>query len=186
MKTEKGFTLIELLVVAGIIAILIALFFPNIIHPQAQAQGSGVSRLLANRVFILTALSGLLIQVVKVILSLFIERRLNFRRFIETGGMPSSHSASVSTLATLVGLRLGFDSILFAVTTFFSLIVMYDAAGLRRAAGRQARALNQIIEDLQLHRQVDDARFRELLGHTPLEVLMGALFGIAFALAFFR
>jgi len=62
--------------------------------------------------------------------------------------------------------------------------VMYDAAGLRRAAGRQAQALNRIIQDLQLHRHVEDANLRELLGHTPLEVLMGAIFGIAFALAF--
>lgn len=186
MKLGKGFTLIELLVVAGITILLVALALPNIVNPQNQIEGSHVSRLLTNRVLLLTALSGIFIQVVKVILSLFIERRFNFRRLIETGGMPSSHSASVSTLSTLVGLRAGFDSLLFAVTTFFSLIVMYDAAGLRRAAGKQARALNLIIEDLQLHRQVEDARFRELLGHTPLEVLMGALFGIAFAMAFFR
>lgn len=145
----------------------------------------GFSRIFANQAFILAALSGLFIQAVKVILSVFLERRINFRRFFETGGMPSSHAASVSTLSTLVGLHQGFDSLLFAVTTFFSLIVMYDAAGLRRAAGRQAQALNRIIEDLQLHRQVEDAQLRELLGHTPLEVLMGALFGIVFAVAFF-
>jgi hypothetical protein len=186
MQAEKGFTLIELLVIAGITIILVALALPDLVEPQTQTLGSPISSLLANRILVLTALSGIFIQVVKVILSLFIERRVNFRRLIETGGMPSSHSASVSALSTLVGLRAGFDSLLFAVTTFFSLIVMYDAAGLRRAAGKQARALNLIIEDLQLHRQVEDARFRELLGHTPLEVLMGALFGIAFALAFFR
>ncbi len=145
-----------------------------------------VSQIFTNQVFILTALSGFFVQAVKVILAFVIERRINFRRFFETGGMPSSHAASVSTLSTLVGLGQGFDSPLFAVTTFFSLIVMYDAAGLRRAAGRQAQALNRIIQDLQLHRQVEDANLRELLGHTPLEVLMGALFGIAFALAFYR
>jgi hypothetical protein len=145
----------------------------------------GLSQIFTNQTFILTALSGLFVQAVKVVLSFAIERRVNFRRFFETGGMPSSHAASVCTLSTLVGLGQGFVSPLFAVTGFFSLIVMYDAAGLRRAAGRQARALNRIIQDLQLHRQVEDAHFRELLGHTPLEVLMGALFGIAFALAFF-
>ncbi len=145
-----------------------------------------ISQIFTNQIFILTALSGFFVQAVKVVLAFVIERRINFRRFFETGGMPSSHAASVSTLSTLVGLGQGFDSPLFAVTTFFSLIVMYDAAGLRRAAGRQAQALNRIIQDLQLHRQVEDANLRELLGHTPLEVLMGALFGIAFALAFYR
>jgi len=139
--------------------------------------------LFHNRILILTVLSGLLIQALKVFLVYLKERRLNFRIFVQTGGMPSSHCASVATLSTLVGLRQGLDSPLFAVTAFFSFIVMYDAAGLRRAAGRQAMVLNRIMEDLKLGK-MGDTRLRELLGHTPVEVLVGALFGIAFALVF--
>ena len=94
--------------------------------------------------------------------------------------MPSSHSAFVTSLATGVGLTEGFDSTLFALAAVFALIVMYDAAGVRRAAGKQARVLNAIIEDLN-RRELHPERLRELLGHTPVEVLAGALLGILIA-----
>ncbi len=94
--------------------------------------------------------------------------------------MPSSHSALVTALTTGVGLRDGFDSSLFALAVVFALVVMYDAAGVRRAAGKQARVLNAIIEDLN-RRQLHPERLRELLGHTPFEVLVGALLGIIIA-----
>jgi acid phosphatase family membrane protein YuiD len=100
--------------------------------------------------------------------------------------MPSSHAASVAALSTCVGLSEGFDSVLFNVVVFFSLIVMYDAAGLRRAAGRQATLLNRILhEHIQLPGPPQD-RLRELLGHTPLEVLVGAVIGVLFSIALFR
>jgi hypothetical protein len=129
---------------------------------------------------------GFLVQISKVLTFLMREKKINVRRFVETGGMPSSHAASVAALSTCVGLQEGFDSILFGVVTFFSLIVMYDAAGLRRAAGRQASLLNRILhEHIQLPGPPHD-RLRELLGHTPFEVLVGAIIGILFSIALYR
>ncbi len=129
---------------------------------------------------------GFLVQMSKVLTFLVREKKINVRRFVETGGMPSSHASSVMALSTSVGLREGFESVLFAVTLYFSLIVMYDAAGLRRAAGRQASLLNRILNE---HIQLPGAphhQLRELLGHTPFEVLVGALIGILYSIAIYR
>ena len=126
---------------------------------------------------------GFAIQVYKGLASYFIHRRWNFRRFVQTGGMPSAHSAAVSALSTAVGLRSGFNSLLFGVTLYFSLIVMYDAAGLRQAAGRQAMILNRLMNEHFVEAEADRHRLMELLGHTPLEVLLGALLGVSCALA---
>ena len=129
---------------------------------------------------------GFLVQMSKVLTFLVREKKINVRRFVETGGMPSSHAASVMSLSTCVGLREGFESVLFAVSLYFSLIVMYDAAGLRRSAGRQASLLNRILNE---HIQLPGAphqQLRELLGHTPIEVLVGALIGILFSIAIYR
>ena len=109
-------------------------------------------------------------------------RHWNLRRFVETGGMPSSHAASVSSLSTMVGLHDGFRSSLFAVTLFFSLIVMYDAAGLRRAAGRHATVLNRLIDEHFKNPEEGAQKLMELLGHTPFEVFVGSLLGVAGAL----
>jgi len=100
--------------------------------------------------------------------------------------MPSSHSASVAALTTAIGLQRGCTSGLFAVTLYFSLIVMYDAAGLRRAAGRQAAVLNRLIDRHFQHPEGDTQRLMELLGHTPLEVLVGALVGVGSVLLWNR
>lgn len=94
--------------------------------------------------------------------------------------MPSSHSAFVTSLGTAIGLTEGFHSTLFALSAAFALIVMYDASGVRRAAGKQAKVLNTIIEDLRM-RELHPERLRELLGHTPFEVLIGAILGIVIA-----
>ena len=129
---------------------------------------------------------GFLVQLSKVLTFLLREKKINVRRLVETGGMPSSHAASVCALSTCVGLREGVGSVLFQVVLFFSLIVMYDAAGLRRAAGRQATLLNRILhEHIQLPGPPPE-RLRELLGHTPIEVLVGAIIGILFSLAIYR
>jgi hypothetical protein len=96
--------------------------------------------------------------------------------------MPSSHAASVAALTTSIGISEGFRSGLFGATLFFSLIVMYDAAGLRRAAGRQAAILNRLIDEHFRHPEEDAQKLIELLGHTPLEVLVGALLGVGAAL----
>jgi acid phosphatase family membrane protein YuiD len=117
-------------------------------------------------------------QVAKLTLYSVRQHRLNLRVLAETGGMPSSHSAIVAGLTTAVGKHAGVASPDFAIALIFSFVVMYDAAGLRRAAGRQAEVLNRLVEDLVHMRGVQEARLRELLGHTPVEVLVGALIGL--------
>ncbi|HSS62765.1 MAG TPA: divergent PAP2 family protein [Candidatus Limnocylindrales bacterium] len=123
-----------------------------------------------------------LAQAAKVTLTSVRQRRLNLRVLAETGGMPSSHSAIVAGLTTAVGKYSGVGSASFAIALIFTFVVMYDAAGLRRAAGRQAEVLNRLVEDLVHMRGVQEARLRELLGHTPTEVLMGALIGLVVGL----
>jgi uncharacterized protein len=117
-------------------------------------------------------------QTAKVILYSVRERRLNLRVLAVTGGMPSSHSAIVMGLTTAIGKYAGPTSPQFAIALIFSFVVMYDAAGLRRAAGRQAAILNRLVEDLVHMRGVQEQKLRELLGHTPVEVLVGAVLGV--------
>ena len=121
-------------------------------------------------------------QAAKVILTSVRQRRLNLRVLAETGGMPSSHAAIVMGMTTAVGKYAGVSSAPFAIALIFSFVVMYDAAGLRRAAGRQAAILNRLVEDLVHMRGVQEQKLRELLGHTPVEVLVGAVFGVAVGL----
>ena len=132
---------------------------------------------------ILVAFSGIVTaQIIKFLLHLIIKRSMDLRLFTTTGGMPSSHSAGVMGLATAVGLIKGFDSIEFAIALGYAFIVMYDAAGVRRAAGKQAACLNKIIMDLY-NQDLQEAggKLKELLGHTPMQVLVGALYGVAYA-----
>ena len=118
-------------------------------------------------------------QAAKVIYTSVRQKRLNLRVLAETGGMPSSHSAIVMGLTASVGKYSGLSSAAFAIALIFSFVVMYDAAGLRRAAGRQAEILNRLVEDLVHMRGVQEQKLRELLGHTPVEVLVGAVLGLA-------
>lgn len=126
--------------------------------------------------------SALIAQILKFIGYLIVKRKINFQLLATTGGMPSSHSSGIVALATMVGFLCGFGSINFAIATGYSLVVMYDAAGLRRAAGKMATSLNKIMDDYYAHKQTDPReRLKELLGHTPIEVFFGALLGIAVA-----
>ena len=122
-------------------------------------------------------------QVIKSIVFLIIKRTLDVRLFTTTGGMPSSHSAGVMGLSTAVGLITGFNSVEFAIALGFACIVMYDAAGVRRAAGKQAACLNRIIMDVY-KQDLEEAggKLKELLGHTPIQVFVGAAYGIIYAL----
>jgi acid phosphatase family membrane protein YuiD len=124
----------------------------------------------------------LIAQAVKLLLHSLRNRRLDLRVLASMGGMPSSHSAMVMALTTAVGRVNGVGSPLFAVALIFSFVVMYDAAGVRRAAGRQAAVLNRLVDDLMHQRPIVEERLRELLGHTPVEVLAGAALGIAIGL----
>jgi uncharacterized protein len=121
----------------------------------------------------------LLAQVIKGVVDIIKNRKLNVRVVLGSGGMPSSHSALVTALATGVGQIDGWDSIEFALATVFAIIVMYDAAGVRRAAGKQARILNQMIDELfQEEHRFNEERLKELLGHTPVQVFAGSALGI--------
>lgn len=123
-----------------------------------------------------------IIQVWKFVYSLIKNKKVDFKRLIGAGGMPSSHSAIVTSLATTIAVKYGFDSPLFAISLVLALIVMYDAAGVRRAAGKQARILNQMINSKDMPNVVRQEKLIELLGHTPFEVFIGALVGIVYAL----
>lgn len=124
----------------------------------------------------------LLAQTIKFSLHLIFNKKIDFRLFTTTGGMPSAHSASVMGLSTMVGLILGFDSVEFAIALGYALVVMYDAAGVRRAAGKQAACLNRILDDFYKHEiQEIGGRLKELLGHTPLQVFWGAVLGVIYA-----
>lgn len=116
-------------------------------------------------------------QALKLIINLWLERRLNFRYLVSAGGMPSSHSALVTSLAVAIGVQEGTTSPLFALAMVFAAVVMYDAAGVRQAVGNQARILNYIMDDLYAQRPISDRRLRELVGHTPVQVVVGALLG---------
>ncbi|HEY8391881.1 MAG TPA: divergent PAP2 family protein [Capillibacterium sp.] len=131
-----------------------------------------------NRVFWGAFFAWLLAQVLKGLIALCKQKKLDFRRFVGAGGMPSSHSAFVSALATGVGLTDGWASTTFAMALVFSVIVMYDAAGVRLAASKQAATLNKMVKELFDEREFHHERLKELIGHTPIEVIAGALLGI--------
>ena len=118
------------------------------------------------------------IQLFKVIWDLVTTKQFNFKRIMGAGGMPSSHSAIVMAISVLVGRETGFNSWQFALSLVFSSVVMYDAAGVRRAAGKQARLLNKIIETPGLTGVQVQEKLVEVLGHTPLQVFVGAIIGI--------
>ena len=124
----------------------------------------------------------ILAQITKFFVHLIWKRKVDLRLFTTTGGMPSSHAAGVMGLSTTVGLICGWNSIEFSMAVGYALVVMYDAAGVRRAAGKQAACLNKIIMDVY-KQELKEAggRLKELLGHTPMQVVAGAIFGVAYA-----
>lgn len=127
-------------------------------------------------------ISAFLAQVIKFCLFTIRTRKINFKIFTTTGGMPSSHSAGVMGLSISTAIIAGYDSLIFAVALGYALIIMYDAAGLRRAAGKTAACLNKMMDDFYHHDlQAVGGKLKELLGHTPLEVVAGAAFGFFFA-----
>lgn len=120
-------------------------------------------------------------QALKTLTNMAKERRVNFRVAVGTGGMPSSHTALVVSVTTTIALVQGMASMLFDVALVFSVIVMYDATGLRQAAGRQATIVNKIMDELWEEHTVRESRLKELLGHTRLEVVGGAIYGVLIA-----
>jgi hypothetical protein len=133
---------------------------------------------MGNQVLQVSFVAWFIAQALKVVHTLAKEKRFNFRRFVGAGGMPSSHSAFVTSLATAMGQRMGWSHPVTALSWVFAMIVMYDAAGVRQAAGKQAGILNQIVDDLYHGGRLREDRLKELLGHSPVEVLAGAILGI--------
>lgn len=139
-----------------------------------------------NKILMTTIAAWVVAQTIKVILGVFREKRFNFKWFIGTGGMPSSHAAGATALATACGLSAGFSSTIFALAAVFAMVTMFDAQGVRRSAGQQAGILNQIMDDLYQHQAFKPERLFELIGHTPLQVLIGGCLGVFWAVLCYR
>lgn len=135
-------------------------------------------QIIYNKCIYVPFLLWLVIQTFKVVTDLVKNKKLNVKRIMGAGGMPSSHSAIVCSIAVLIGREYGFDSGIFALATIFAFIVMYDATGVRRAAGKQARILNKILETPGLTTGEVQEKLIEALGHTPIQVFVGAFLGI--------
>ena len=133
-----------------------------------------------------SATSWIIAQSLKVILGVFREKRFNFRWFVGTGGMPSSHAAGVSALATSIGVTYGFDSALFGIVLTFTLIVLFDAQGVRLNAGKQAEILNKMLDDIYWKKKLDEDKLKEFIGHTPIEVWAGMFLGIVISLLLYK
>jgi len=129
-----------------------------------------------------TVSTWLIAQATKVIIGVFRKKRFDFRLFIGSGGMPSAHAAGASCLGTAIGIECGFDSVYFALAFAFAIVVMFDAQGVRRSTGKQASILNKIMDDIYWKGKIQEGELRELIGHTPFEVIIGLFLGIAIAL----
>lgn len=145
---------------------------------KGNAGVNNFSSFIQNKYIYVPFLLWFLIQTYKVIYDLITTKKFNFKRIIGAGGMPSSHSAVVTSLATLMGKYQGVDTPIFAVSFIVALVVMYDACGVRRAAGKQAALLNKIVETPGLTGVQVSERLVEVLGHTPVQVFVGALIGV--------
>ncbi|NLS45223.1 MAG: divergent PAP2 family protein [Firmicutes bacterium] len=122
-------------------------------------------------------------QLLKFLLDAIIKRRPDFTRLVNAGGMPSAHSSLVSCMSIMIGRIYGWESPIFAIASVLSLVVLYDAAGVRQAAGKQAKVINRIVEDIYKGSRIPEGRLKELLGHTPFEVLMGVMLGTVIGFA---
>lgn len=147
-----------------------------------------MSELLQNRVLWLTLGVTLLAQFLKVLLVLLIDRKIDLKRMTETGGMPSSHSAAVSCLAISMGMTQGFGSAYFTIAAVLAIVVIYDATGIRQAAGKHAEILNEITRELAelIEHGYQAQTLKTLLGHTYPQAVAGIILGSGAAFAFAR
>jgi len=145
-----------------------------------------VSAFFQNAILWTSVAAWIIAQSIKVALGVFREKKFNFRWFVGTGGMPSSHAAGVSALATSIGVTYGFDSVLFAITLIFTSIVLFDAQGVRLSAGRQAEILNKMLDDIYWKKKLDEDKLKEFIGHTPIEVWAGTALGILVSLLLYK
>ena len=142
-----------------------------------------LTELFGNRIFISAALGWFVAQVLKTLIHMFITKQFVMERMVGSGGMPSSHSATVCGLATAVGICYGGGSYEFAMAAILAIVVMHDAMGVRMETGRQGKVLNEMLEVFtNMGKQISaEARLKEFVGHTPLQVLMGGILGIFIA-----
>jgi len=144
-----------------------------------------VADILHNQILMVALLACISAQGLKLVIDLVRSRKVNITYLVSPGGMPSAHSALVGALAASIGSLKGWSSSEFAISCLFAIIVMYDAAGVRQAAGKQAKILNQLIDELfQEEHNLNEERLKELLGHTPFQVLVGLSLGISIAMVF--
>lgn len=136
-----------------------------------------MKEIIGNKFIVVPVCIWFCIQIFKTVTDLAINKKLNVKRLIGAGGMPSSHSAVVTSLSILIGREYGFNSGIFAMALVFAFVVMYDAAGVRRAAGKQATILNKLLETPGLTTVQVQEKLVEVLGHTPIQVFVGALIG---------
>ena len=144
-----------------------------------------MTTILDNKALIAAIVAMLLAQAIKFIIAFMSSKKPNLKILTSTGGMPSSHSSLVMALVVAIGFEKGITSIELAIAVVFAMIVMYDAAGIRRAAGKQAKVLNKMIDNMDQGQDIQEEHLKELLGHTPVEVIAGAVLGIVVALAFY-
>ncbi len=136
-----------------------------------------------NQAFLSWLIACLAAQAIKIVLGVMRSGRFDFRWLFGTGGMPSTHAAGVTALSTSIGFLKGFHSPLFAIAIAFTVITLFDAQGVRRWSGRQAQILNRMMEDIYFKRRIQEQRLKELLGHTPVQVLAGMGVGLVTAFA---
>ncbi len=137
--------------------------------------------MINNYIFWVAFASWFTAQFGKLIINLIFYKKLDWSRMIGSGGFPSSHSSLVMGMSTAIGLKYGFESPFYAIAFVLAMIVMYDASGVRRAVGKQAVILNQMLADLYDKKPITEEKLKELVGHTPFEVLAGAVLGIIIA-----
>ncbi len=140
-----------------------------------------MDEIVANKVFIAAMVSWIIAQTFKVLISLMVDKEFKFERFHGSGGMPSSHTATIVAASTAIGITDGWSSSVYALSLIMAFIVMYDASGVRRSVGKQAKLLNDIIKDLYKLKHLEEEKLKELVGHKPTEVAVGALLGILVA-----
>ena len=142
--------------------------------------------IFSNKILVITLASWAIAQTIKVTLGAISERKFNFRWFIGTGGMPSSHAAGATALAVSCGLYEGFHSVAFALAAVFAMVTMFDAQGVRRSAGQQAEILNKMLEDIYWKGIIQAERLKELIGHSPTQVFVGSVIGFLLAILFYN
>lgn len=140
-----------------------------------------LNEFIANKIFLAAAISWLVAQSIKVLLTFLVDKEIKIERMHGSGGMPSAHTATIVSASTAIGIVEGWSSSIYALSLIMAFIVMYDASGVRRSVGKQAKWLNDIIFDFYKHKHLEEEKLKELIGHKPTEVVVGAILGIIIA-----